>query len=121
MGYCAKTERRDAWYCDSGVWVGVYGPHGGSGQHVPLRPSSSLWSAKHRRPDHLYQWNKSCWTSSDSLSKLHKGKPTFQIDLMNFTAVYATTTKMYGVPLVKFFVIGTLVNLVKVRSIDVFP
>ena len=40
---------------------------------------------------------------------------------MNFTAVYATTTKMYGVPLVKFFVIGTLVNLVKVRSIDLFP
>ena len=57
VGYCAKTERRDAWYCDSGFCVGVYGPHGGSGQHVPLRPSSSLWSAKHRRPDHLDQWN----------------------------------------------------------------
>lgn len=53
--------------------MGIHGADCGPGQHVPLRSSRPLWTAKHRGPDHLHQWNQPGWTPSLSLSKLHQG------------------------------------------------
>lgn len=53
--------------------MGIHGADGGAGQHVPLRSGRPLWTAKHRGPDHLHQWNQPGRTPSLSLSKLHQG------------------------------------------------
>lgn len=53
--------------------MGIHGADRGPGQHVPLRSDRPLWTAKHRGPDHLHQWNQPVRTPSLSLSKLHQG------------------------------------------------
>lgn len=71
-----KIERWAAWSSDCWVWVGKYGANDCSRKHGSRRICCSLWSAQHRRSDHVCEWSQSRWFTSVHLPKLHQGNRT---------------------------------------------
>lgn len=73
LGDCSQIKRRTYRYCDSGVWLGLYGTYCRPCQYGPIRPSSQVWRAQHWGPDHLYQRGQYGGPTTVNMSNLYKG------------------------------------------------